>query len=345
MSNARGRGLMIAFDLPDDGAAQQGPRGDHRRAGLLLLTLRPRSIRFRPPLNLTAAEADTGPRHRAQEPQGAVKRRSSGGKEVPDDRARSGDQDLQRDAGSQGARRARLVRVAPEGFYEVTLESGGKNYTMPPAHPVDGAPGRGGRGGGREPSEVRALKPHAQGRPRAASGPSARAIARLVLATRGPAGGGGDRSRPSTRRARTSATCWACRKSPHQGGRRPRAVHQEGQGRRRRPVHLVVAQGHEAAGARRSSQRGMHVVTTCEELAFPIPETARPSRARSTRRPATKKVSVLATGVNPGFAMDALALMLTAPCAEVTPRLRDAGGGCGVRAACRCSARWERGST
>lgn len=27
------------------------------------------------------------------------------------------------------AARARLVRVAPEGFYEVTLESGGKNYT------------------------------------------------------------------------------------------------------------------------------------------------------------------------------------------------------------------------
>lgn len=30
--------------------------------------------------------------------------------------------------GAKGAR-ARLVRVAPEGFYEVTLESGGKYYT------------------------------------------------------------------------------------------------------------------------------------------------------------------------------------------------------------------------
>ena len=30
--------------------------------------------------------------------------------------------------GAKGAK-ARLVRVAPEGFYEVMLESGGKNYT------------------------------------------------------------------------------------------------------------------------------------------------------------------------------------------------------------------------
>src|SRR4029450_13870311 len=30
-----------------------------------------------------------------------------------------------------------------------------------------------------------------------------------------------------------------------------------------------------------------------------------------------RKVTVLATGVNPGYAMDALALMLTAPCATV----------------------------
>ena len=30
--------------------------------------------------------------------------------------------------GAKGAK-GRLVRVAPEGFYEVTIESGGKNYT------------------------------------------------------------------------------------------------------------------------------------------------------------------------------------------------------------------------
>jgi L-lysine 6-transaminase len=57
MSNARGLGLMIAFDLPDGET-----RGRvHRKLienGLLLLTCGPRSIRFRPALNLAASEAD-----------------------------------------------------------------------------------------------------------------------------------------------------------------------------------------------------------------------------------------------------------------------------------------------
>ena len=75
-------------------------------------------------------------------------------------------------------------------------------------------------------------------------------------------------------------------------------------------------------------QRGLHVVTTCEELAFPSPENQ--SAWRDIDRAATaKKVSVLSTGVNPGFAMDALPLMLTAPCSEVTrvsvTRVVDAG--------------------
>jgi L-lysine 6-transaminase len=50
---------MIAFDLPS-----RELRGKaHARIvenGLLLLTCGPQSIRFRPPLNLTAAEADAG---------------------------------------------------------------------------------------------------------------------------------------------------------------------------------------------------------------------------------------------------------------------------------------------
>jgi hypothetical protein len=63
-------------------------------------------------------------------------------------------------------------------------------------------------------------------------------------------------------------------------------------------------------------QKGMHVVTTCEELAYPTP--AHQAAFRELDRLAQrKKVSVLATGVNPGFTMDALALMMTAPCAEV----------------------------
>jgi L-lysine 6-transaminase len=57
ISNARGRGLMIAFDLATPEVRDKA----HKRlieSGLLLLTCGARSIRFRPPLNLTAAEAD-----------------------------------------------------------------------------------------------------------------------------------------------------------------------------------------------------------------------------------------------------------------------------------------------
>jgi 4-hydroxy-tetrahydrodipicolinate reductase len=63
-------------------------------------------------------------------------------------------------------------------------------------------------------------------------------------------------------------------------------------------------------------QRGMNVVTTCEELAFPTPEHA-PVFRELDRLAQKKKVSVLSTGVNPGYAMDALALMLTGPCSRV----------------------------
>jgi hypothetical protein len=62
--------------------------------------------------------------------------------------------------------------------------------------------------------------------------------------------------------------------------------------------------------------RKVNVLTTCEELSWPLP--ARLSAVRELDRLAKrKKVSLLATGVNPGFAMDVLALTLTAPCARV----------------------------
>jgi len=65
------------------------------------------------------------------------------------------------------------------------------------------------------------------------------------------------------------------------------------------------------------AKKGLHVVTTCEELSFPIP--AHQQAFRELDRIARKrKVSVLGTGVNPGYAMDALALMLTAPCSHVS---------------------------
>ncbi len=75
-------------------------------------------------------------------------------------------------------------------------------------------------------------------------------------------------------------------------------------------------------------QRGMNVVTTCEELAFPTPASAAIFRDLD-KLARKKKVTALATGVNPGYAMDALALMLTAPCARVNrvsvTRVVDAG--------------------
>jgi L-lysine 6-transaminase len=59
MTNARGRGLMIAFDLPTP-AQRDAAHKKIAAGGLLLLKCGERSIRFRPPLNLSAAEADTG---------------------------------------------------------------------------------------------------------------------------------------------------------------------------------------------------------------------------------------------------------------------------------------------
>ena len=83
----------------------------------------------------------------------------------------------------------------------------------------------------------------------------------------------------------------------------------------KRPLEALVA-------------RGLHVITTCEEMSFPLPAQRRKLRALDAlaRR---KRVSVLGTGVNPGYAMDALVLMLTAPCARVrrvsVTRVVDAG--------------------
>jgi 4-hydroxy-tetrahydrodipicolinate reductase len=62
--------------------------------------------------------------------------------------------------------------------------------------------------------------------------------------------------------------------------------------------------------------RRVNVLTTCEELVHGVP--AHASALKELDKIAKRrKVSLLATGVNPGFAMDALALALTAPCAKV----------------------------
>jgi hypothetical protein len=61
---------------------------------------------------------------------------------------------------------------------------------------------------------------------------------------------------------------------------------------------------------------GMHVVSSCEELAFPNLRAARIAAAldKAAKR---KGIAILSTGVNPGFAMDAFALACTAPCTIV----------------------------
>jgi 4-hydroxy-tetrahydrodipicolinate reductase len=60
--------------------------------------------------------------------------------------------------------------------------------------------------------------------------------------------------------------------------------------------------------------RGSHVVSTCEELSFPLDEEV---RDRLHAAAVDANVSLLGTGVNPGFVMDKLPLTLTAVCQEI----------------------------
>jgi len=74
-------------------------------------------------------------------------------------------------------------------------------------------------------------------------------------------------------------------------------------------------------------EAGLHVVSTCEELSYPWlphPELA----ARLDWQAKTRGVAVLATGVNPGFVMDLLPLVLSGVCESVesvfVSRIQDA---------------------
>lgn len=60
--------------------------------------------------------------------------------------------------------------------------------------------------------------------------------------------------------------------------------------------------------------RGCHVVSTCEELSFPLDEKLHKELQKVAR---SKKVALLGTGVNPGFVMDKLPLTLTAVCQSI----------------------------
>jgi hypothetical protein len=72
---------------------------------------------------------------------------------------------------------------------------------------------------------------------------------------------------------------------------------------------------------------GLPVVTTCEELAFPW-QTAPRLAARIDELARNKGVAVLATGVNPGFLMDTLPIVLSAVCQRIdavrVSRIQDA---------------------
>jgi 2,4-diaminopentanoate dehydrogenase len=59
---------------------------------------------------------------------------------------------------------------------------------------------------------------------------------------------------------------------------------------------------------------GCHVVSTCEELSFPLDQQIRGELQQIAR---SRNVTLLGTGVNPGFVMDKLPLTLTSVCQRV----------------------------
>ena len=60
--------------------------------------------------------------------------------------------------------------------------------------------------------------------------------------------------------------------------------------------------------------RGSHVVSTCEELSFPLDRAIREELQQTAR---ANNVALIGTGVNPGFVMDKLPLTITSVCQEV----------------------------
>jgi len=60
--------------------------------------------------------------------------------------------------------------------------------------------------------------------------------------------------------------------------------------------------------------RGCHVVSTCEELSFPLDQKIRADLQQVAR---SHNVTLLGTGVNPGFVMDKLPLTLTSVCQSI----------------------------
>ena len=75
-------------------------------------------------------------------------------------------------------------------------------------------------------------------------------------------------------------------------------------------LHSMLPQIEEAIGA------GLHIVSTCEELAYPELRHA-PMARQIDRMAKAKGVAVLGTGVNPGLVMDRLVLAVASACVRV----------------------------
>ncbi|HEX8252268.1 MAG TPA: dihydrodipicolinate reductase [Thermoanaerobaculia bacterium] len=79
--------------------------------------------------------------------------------------------------------------------------------------------------------------------------------------------------------------------------------------------HSTGSRLREVAGQLESLlSRGCHVVSTCEELSFPLDREVREQLQQVAR---AANVALLGTGVNPGFVMDKLPLTITSVCQEV----------------------------
>ena len=75
-------------------------------------------------------------------------------------------------------------------------------------------------------------------------------------------------------------------------------------------LHSMLPQIEEAIDA------GLHIVSTCEELAYPVLRHA-PMARQIDRRAKDRGVAVLGTGVNPGLVMDRLVLAVASACVRV----------------------------
>lgn len=79
--------------------------------------------------------------------------------------------------------------------------------------------------------------------------------------------------------------------------------------------HSTGSRLREVAGQLKSLlERGSHVVSTCEELSFPLDLKIREELQQVAR---SANVTLLGTGVNPGFVMDKLPLTLTSVCQDI----------------------------